>query len=79
MATITLKNVPEEIHEALKKQAERNGRSMNKEALACLLAAVAKANLDPSAQLADIRRHRESLPGRLENDWIQDAIASGRP
>ena len=36
MATITLKNVPPELHERLKASAERNRRSMNSEALVCL-------------------------------------------
>lgn len=36
MATITLKDVPAELHRRLKEGAERNRRSMNSEALVCL-------------------------------------------
>ena len=36
MATITLKNVPDELHQRLKASARRNRRSMNSEALVCL-------------------------------------------
>ena len=36
MPTITLKNVPDDLHQRLKASAERNRRSMNSEALVCL-------------------------------------------
>jgi plasmid stability protein len=36
MATITLKDVPEELRLSLKKRAERNRRSLNQELLYCL-------------------------------------------
>jgi|GEM_PF-636730 len=36
MATMTLKDVPDELREALKKRAERNRRSLNQELLYCL-------------------------------------------
>ncbi|MFZ0434500.1 MAG: Arc family DNA-binding protein [Chthoniobacterales bacterium] len=36
MSTITLKDVPQELREALKKRAARNRRSLNQELLFCL-------------------------------------------
>ena len=36
MATITLKNLPDELHARLKKRAARNRRSLNNEVIACL-------------------------------------------
>jgi len=36
MATLTLKDVPEKLHSALKKQANRHRRSLNQEILYCL-------------------------------------------
>jgi len=36
MATLTLKDVPEKLHSALKKQADRHRRSLNQEILYCL-------------------------------------------
>jgi plasmid stability protein len=33
---ITLKDIPQPIHAALKQRAKKHGRSLNKEALACL-------------------------------------------
>ena len=41
MPTITLKNVPDELHRRLKERAERHHRSLNREAIRCLEAAVA--------------------------------------
>ena len=39
MATITLKNIPAELHRELKKRAEENHRSLNKEIIATLKSA----------------------------------------
>ncbi len=41
MASLLLKDVPEELHSQLKEQARRHHRSMNKEAIAVLEAALA--------------------------------------
>jgi plasmid stability protein len=40
MATLTVKQVPADLLERLKQQAEANGRSMNREIIACLQAVV---------------------------------------
>ena len=39
MTTITLKNIPAELHRELKKRAEENHRSLNKEIIATLRSA----------------------------------------
>jgi plasmid stability protein len=39
MAPITLKNIPAELHRKLKKRAEENHRSLNKEIIATLKSA----------------------------------------
>jgi plasmid stability protein len=41
MSTITIRDVPDELHEAIKAQAERDRRSMNSEILFMLESAVA--------------------------------------
>jgi plasmid stability protein len=79
MATITLKEIPTSVHTALKLRAKQHGRSLNKEALACLADAVQAERTDPDAFLLDIRRHRSSLPGRLKDTLLRDARATGRP
>ena len=48
MATLTIKNVPDELHERLKAQAEQHRRSMNSEAIWIL-----EQVLAPSRRSAD--------------------------
>ena len=79
MKIITLKDIPQPVHTALKQRAKQHGRSLNKEALACLEMIVAPARVNINALLLDIRNHRASLPGRLNDRLIQMANAEGRP
>jgi antitoxin FitA len=76
---ITLKDIPPLVHAALKQRAKQNGRSLNKEALACLEMIVAPARMNVNELLVDIRNHRASLPGKLNDRLIQTAKAQGRP
>lgn len=70
MSSITLKDIPTALHRALKEQARRHGRSLNKEILACLEAVMLPQKRDVKELLADIRKHRTQLPGRLTDDLI---------
>lgn len=79
MKSITLKDIPQPVHAALKQRAKQHGRSLNKEALACLEMIVAPARVNINALLLDIQNHRASLPGRLKDGLIQMANAEGRP
>ena len=79
MSAITLKDIPRDVHTALKRRAKQHGRSLNKEALACLEMAVSPARVDVQSLLVEIRQHRESLPGRLTDDLLRDARTEGRP
>jgi len=79
MITITLKGIPKDVHAALKHRAKQHGRSLNREALACLENAVAPARVDVQGMLAEIRRHRTQLPGRLTDDLLSEARDEGRP
>jgi antitoxin FitA len=76
---ITLKDIPRPVHAALKQRAKRHGRSLNKEALACLEMVVAPARVNINELLLDIRNHRASLPGRLNDRLIRTAKTEGRP
>ena len=78
MKSITLKDIPHPVHAALKQRAKRHGRSLNKEALACLEMAVAPAPVNIQSMLFDIRAHRAALPGKL-NDRLIQAANAGRP
>ena len=79
MATITLKDIPQNVHKALKQRAKRSGRSLNREVLAILVASVMPHKIDVNAYLAEIRHHRESLPGRLTDNLLEEAKLTGRP
>ena len=58
MATMTLKNGPDDLHMRLKDAAARHRRSLNKEAILCLEQALEGRPPDPSALLAGLRRAR---------------------
>ena len=79
MATIILKNVPEEIHTALKQQAKRHKRSLDQEAIACLDLALRHGSRNPQAMLAGIRRLRSRVSRKaVDLDWIDHARREGR-
>lgn len=80
VATITLKNVPAEVHAALKQQARRHKRSLNQEAILCLDLALGRGARDPQGMLAGIRtlRSRVSLK-KVDLNWIDRARREGRP
>lgn len=52
MPSILLKNLPEHLHSGLKARAARNHRSLNKEAIALLEAAIAAPAADTDDALA---------------------------
>ena len=78
MATITLKNVPAEVHAALKQQARRHKRSLNQEAIVCLDIALGRDSRDPQSILTEVRRLRGSIPHTtVDLDWIDAAKPQG--
>ena len=54
MTTLTLKNIPDELHALLKESAERNRRSLNSEILIRLESAF-------TAPVVDVREHARQL------------------
>jgi plasmid stability protein len=65
MATLTLKNLPDDVLEGLRRQAERQKRSVNRQAIVVLEAAVQAATpVDAEARLAQIQRVRITPRGR---------------
>jgi len=55
MATITLKNIPDDLHRRLKERAARHRRSLNGEILSTLEMAVRSEPVDPRAFIARIQ------------------------
>jgi len=80
VATITLKNVPTEVHAALKQRAKRHKRSLTQEAIVCLDLALGRAPRDSQVVLERIRSVRSQLSVKqVDLDWIDKAKRQGRP
>jgi plasmid stability protein len=59
MASITLKNIPADLHRELKKRAEEHHRSLNKEIIATLKGAAREnVRLDPTNLEESVRQAR---------------------
>jgi plasmid stability protein len=61
MSTITLKNVPLGLHEALKSQAKTHGRSLNKEILCSLEQMIKGTPMDANQILREAQVCREEM------------------
>jgi len=79
MATITLKNLPDDLHHLLKERALRHHRSLNSEIIAALEATLRAEPVDPEAFLARIRRLRPKGHAKLSQDDFDSFKAQGRP
>lgn len=60
--TLTLKNIPDQIYERLKKSAELHRRSLNSEAIGCLESVLLPTRVTPEERLARARELRAALP-----------------
>jgi plasmid stability protein len=70
MATLTLKNVPNELYDRLKALATEHKRSLNQEAIACLEEAIRSSKTeDVRETLAALRR----LRARMRDVFVTDA------
>jgi len=80
MATLTLKNFPDDLYAQLKARAAQHRRSLNREAILCLEEALADLpGRDPSMTLADLRRARARLRRiRLTDRDLVAARSRGR-
>lgn len=63
--TLTLKNIPDEVYEALKSAAAANRRSLNSEAIVQLERSLAVRTRSPDEILARVDALRESLKGQF--------------
>lgn len=79
MANLTLKNLPADLHRELKARATRHGRSLNREAIACLEGAVVTERVDVDALLARSRAARRRVRGSVSSTDIRRLIRAGRP
>jgi hypothetical protein len=75
---ISIKGIPMDVYETIKKRAERNHRSMNNEIIATLSNSLKlnRRDYDTIVQRTNIIRKR--LKGTLSPDEIMQAIEEGR-
>lgn len=79
-ATITLKNIPDDIYARLKEAADAHHRSLNSEVIACLERTLLPTRVSAQERLARARQLRQSLTaGAFKADEIDGAIDQGRP
>jgi hypothetical protein len=79
MPTVTLRNIPEELYEALKRRAERNRRSLNSEIIVCLEEAVRRQGVVTEELLARARQLREKTARyTITDDEFNTAKRAGR-
>jgi len=78
MPTITVKDIPDALHAALKSRAKTHGRSLNKEILRCLDASISAPVVEIESILASVDRVRDD-GARLDQKLMEKALRSGRP
>ena len=80
MPTITVKNIPPEVYEKLKRAAEISHRSINSEVIACIERVVGSQKIDPDLLLARARQLREKTADHpITQRELAQAKAAGRP
>ena len=79
MATVTLKNIPDEIYTRLKKTAQRHRRSLNSEIIVCLERSLQPTAVRVEDMLVIARRLRARVGGpSLSFEEIAAARHQGR-
>jgi len=79
MATVTVKNIPDELYERLKTVAKINRRSINSEIIVCIENAVTSRRIDPDEVLENARRLRQlTADHRISDEEFNQAKAQGR-
>lgn len=81
MATITLKNIPDEVYERLKYLAKIRHRSLNSEIIYNLEKSLGMNEEDPQVLRKEVEEFRNEIArkGTLAPDEIEKAINEGRP
>lgn len=79
-ATITLKNIPDDLYQRLKQAAEAHHRSLNSEIIVCLERVLLPTHVTADERLTRARQLRKGLKrDRFKADEIAKAIDQGRP
>ena len=80
MATITVKNIPDDVYARLKAQAKHNQRSVNSEIIALMERATIAYHTDADAEgiLADAKALRDSMDFVVTEEDLNHAKNEGR-
>lgn len=79
MATITIKNIPDELYAQLKDIAEANRRSVNSEVIVCIERRLESHRPSVDEMLQRARQLRElTVEYPLTDEALDDAINAGR-
>ena len=73
MAAITIKDIPDSLHEALKKRSSLNRRSLNKEIISCLEEVLNPKKISVDDFLFKIKENRENLNIKLTDKIIEES------
>jgi plasmid stability protein len=79
MATITIKNIPDQVYEGLKQRAKIRHRSLNGEIIHLLEKSLKTTELTPEEVRMKAKIFREKVKEMLSPEEIEDAISEGRP
>ena len=79
MATVTVKNIPDELYKRLKSVAKTNRRSINSEIIVCIEHAVASHLINPEEILESARNLRKlTYDHPISDEEFNQAKAEGR-
>jgi antitoxin FitA len=80
MATLTIKNVPDDLYQELKRRADENRRSLNGEVIYSLEQLVQGGRARRRPTVADFRALREQYPiPPMSEEEFERAVTEGRP
>ena len=79
MVTVTLKDIPNELHIKLRERAKIHGRSLNKEIIASLKQVTSAKRIELPGFLSRIERVHKQIDFEVTVESIQHAIETGRP
>ncbi|TVQ10953.1 MAG: Arc family DNA-binding protein [Balneolaceae bacterium] len=77
--TITIRDIPDDVYEKLKKQAELHHRSINSEVIYTLKRMLECHRPDPDHIIDRARQIKQQAKGTVTMQQIQEAIDQGRP
>jgi plasmid stability protein len=79
MATVTVKNIPDELYERLKSVAETNRRSINSEIIMCIENVIISRRVDLDEVLDNARQLRQLTAGHpISDEEFDQAKSEGR-